>query len=186
MEERLLHIVLEKSLMCGTNWVWKMCLKQWMYTNRGLMTVVNWILNYFKKIQLGDTRFSWFRQFKKIQQIRLVFLDSSSDLYWYSVFARKAGFGVVDGEPFSLLKWTCAVVLTLENVSSLHLKFIPYCFAELKDKFWWFCHMWRHEQPHKFTQSAKLERSLLQNYQFAKVTDMWSRHVLNIRCQAFA
>ncbi|KAK3090891.1 hypothetical protein FSP39_015504 [Pinctada imbricata] len=38
---------------------------------------------------------------------------------------------------------------------------------EYKNKFWWFGHMWRHEQAHKFT-LERLEQSMLRNYQFAK------------------
>ncbi|XP_021350487.1 bifunctional heparan sulfate N-deacetylase/N-sulfotransferase-like [Mizuhopecten yessoensis] len=42
---------------------------------------------------------------------------------------------------------------------------------EHRHKFWWFGHMWRHEQAHKFTQDH-LERSMLLNYQFAKNHDI--------------
>ncbi|KAK3588977.1 hypothetical protein CHS0354_043147 [Potamilus streckersoni] len=38
---------------------------------------------------------------------------------------------------------------------------------EEKDKFWWFGHMWRHEQPHKFDQDY-LEKSMSNNLEFAK------------------
>ena len=41
-------------------------------------------------------------------------------------------------------------------------------FSEQRHKFWWFGHMWRHEQAHKFEQE-KLEISMIKNYQFAKV-----------------
>ena len=39
---------------------------------------------------------------------------------------------------------------------------------EYREKFWWFGHMWRHEQAHKFDE-AYLEKSMQLNYQFAKV-----------------
>ncbi|XP_048248131.1 bifunctional heparan sulfate N-deacetylase/N-sulfotransferase 3-like isoform X1 [Haliotis rufescens] len=42
---------------------------------------------------------------------------------------------------------------------------------EYRDKFWWFGHMWRHEQAHKFDQEF-LERSMLMNFQFAKENDI--------------
>ncbi|KAH3872367.1 bifunctional heparan sulfate N-deacetylase/N-sulfotransferase-like [Dreissena polymorpha] len=38
---------------------------------------------------------------------------------------------------------------------------------EYKDHFHWFPHMWRHEQPHKFTEQ-ELVQSMSLNYQFAK------------------
>ncbi|CAE1327480.1 NDST2 [Acanthosepion pharaonis] len=39
---------------------------------------------------------------------------------------------------------------------------------EKRDHFWWFPHMWHHEQPHKF-QLPALERGMSQNYHFAKI-----------------
>lgn len=53
---------------------------------------------------------------------------------------------------------------------------LPYLFmkcnanfsAEYKDKFWWFGHMSRHEQAHRFDE-AYLEKSMRANLQFAKV-----------------
>ncbi|XP_076074435.1 bifunctional heparan sulfate N-deacetylase/N-sulfotransferase-like [Mytilus galloprovincialis] len=46
---------------------------------------------------------------------------------------------------------------------------------EYRNKFWWFGHMWRHEQGHKFDQ-AKLETSMIKNYQFAKEHDIPVMH----------
>jgi hypothetical protein len=49
-----------------------------------------------------------------------------------------------------------------------YLSILFYFFSEQRNKFWWFGHMWRHEQAHKFEQE-KLEISMIKNYQFAKV-----------------
>lgn len=49
---------------------------------------------------------------------------------------------------------------SLENAGDVKL-------LEYRHKFWWFGHMWRHEQAHKFEQE-KLETSMIKNYQFAK------------------
>ena len=35
-------------------------------------------------------------------------------------------------------------------------------------KFWWFPHMWRHSQPHKFSSSEELRQQMLLNKHFAK------------------
>ena len=48
----------------------------------------------------------------------------------------------------------------LENLGDIKI-------IEQRNKFWWFGHMWRHEQAHKFEQE-KLEISMIKNYQFAK------------------
>lgn len=36
------------------------------------------------------------------------------------------------------------------------------------EKFWWFCHMWRHAQPHIFNNVTELEEEMKRNRQFAK------------------
>lgn len=46
------------------------------------------------------------------------------------------------------------------------------CLSEKRDNFWWFPHMWHHEQPHKF-QLPALERGMSQNYHFAKVEPLF-------------
>lgn len=45
-------------------------------------------------------------------------------------------------------------------------------FAEYKDLFWWFGHMWRHEQPHKFT-LPHLQDVMELNKKFAQVVSRY-------------
>ncbi len=46
---------------------------------------------------------------------------------------------------------------------------IPIDVSGLAEKFWWFPHMWRHSQPHKYTNTSHLMAEMMHNLRFAQV-----------------
>ena len=69
----------------------------------------------------------------------------------------------------TLLALPVSITSTVVTTFLSHRSSLRILFSAHKEQFWWFPHMWRHLQPHKFDNQSVLMTEMYKNKVFAEV-----------------